>query len=83
VERAIGDSQESLHVVAVRVFAVALKQRQGRDEVPLLEEVVCVGQLERFLLGSDPLLTALAATATFIGLLERLIAEPGLIILPF
>jgi hypothetical protein len=45
MESAVGDSEESLELVVVAVFAVALEEGEGRQEVSLLHEVGRIGQL--------------------------------------
>ena len=49
MEGAVGNAHVGLQVVAVRVFAVAVEQGQGSQEVSFLQEVARVGQLHLFL----------------------------------
>jgi len=50
VECAIGDSNEGARLLVVGVLAIALEQSQCGNEVPLLQEVVRVWQLQLVLL---------------------------------
>jgi hypothetical protein len=44
VESTVSDSKESLGILTVGVFAVALEEGKGSDEVPLFQVVTSVGK---------------------------------------